>query len=515
MPELFSRGLQIPAWLALSALAFLTALTARRRIRRALLPLLSPLLLLSSCVRELPVVEDEEPAATVDTPAAPTKDESSAALTTYRYDEASRLLAAETKPTEGPTRSYQYTYDPASNVTAITANGKTQSREHTKTNAISGAPYDENGNPLAHDDTTYSWDTRDRLIGVKHGNHETVFSYDGLSRIVRITDKEKGETVADHAYTWCGDQRCLEHDNLKPDSPITKRYLAQGFLAGNARYYAITDQQGSVRQLLDDKGQTQAHYDYDPYGVLIESTGEAKSDIGYAGYFQHLPTKLSLALYRAYDPTQARWLNRDPIGEAGGLNLYSYVGGLPVNRIDPDGTNPILLAIYACASNPVCVEVAVVAGLTVAAVLGNQNAQQALEAMTPLAMADVAAARACAGASRTGVLEGANFAQKTFGRMFSEGGAFAGKSVEEVAAALRSGAMQASDVPIDYIVRDGNTLILNTRSANALEAAGIPRAAWNAVNRTGQEMFESMLTGQLQRNGLTSAGITTVRQSGR
>jgi len=111
-------------------------------------------------------------------------------------------------------------------------------------------------------------------------------------------------------------------------------------------------------------------------------------------------------------------------------------------------------------------------------------------------------------------LEGANFAQKTFGRMFSKGGAFAGRSVDEVAGALRSGGMKPSQVPIDYIVRDGNTLILNTRSAQALEAAGIPRSAWNAINRTGNEMYEGMLTGQLQRNGLTSAGTATVRQSG-
>lgn len=69
-------------------------------------------------------------------------------------------------------------------------------------------------------------------------------------------------------------------------------------------------------------------------------------------------------------------------------------------------------------------------------------------------------------------------------------------------------------MPIDYIVREGNTLILNTRSAQALQAAGIPRSAWTAVNRTGQEMYEAMLTGQLQRNGLTSAGIPTVRPSG-
>jgi hypothetical protein len=111
-------------------------------------------------------------------------------------------------------------------------------------------------------------------------------------------------------------------------------------------------------------------------------------------------------------------------------------------------------------------------------------------------------------------LEGANFAQKTFNPMFSKGGTFAGRSVDDVAAALRSGTMKSSEVPIDFIMRDGNTLIPNTRSAQALEAAGIPRSQWNAINRTGHEKYENMLSGQLKRNGLTSEGIAKVRCSG-
>jgi uncharacterized protein RhaS with RHS repeats len=49
---------------------------------------------------------------------------------------------------------------------------------------------------------------------------------------------------------------------------------------------------------------------------------------------------LYLATYRGYNPFTARWLNRDPIEENGGLNLYEYVGGDPIGYIDPDGLKP-------------------------------------------------------------------------------------------------------------------------------------------------------------------------------
>jgi RHS repeat-associated protein len=111
-------------------------------------------------------------------------------------------------------------------------------------------------------------------------------------------------------------------------------------------------------------------------------------------------------------------------------------------------------------------------------------------------------------------IERANFAQKTFSEMFSKGGKFAGRSIDDVAAALRSRAMMPKDVPINVIVRDGNTLILNTRSAQALTRAGIPRSAWYVINRTGDPLFEKLLTGQLTRNGLTSAGTAIVESAG-
>lgn len=100
----------------------------------------------------------------------------------------------------------------------------------------------------------------------------------------------------------------------------------------------------------------------------------------------------------------------------------------------------------------------------------------------------------------------ARFAQKSFSETFSRRGLFRGKTVNDVAAALKSRALLPKSVPVNVIVRDGNTLILNTRSAQALERAQIPRGSWNVVDRTGDPIYERLLDGQLSRNGLDSRG---------
>jgi RHS repeat-associated protein len=46
---------------------------------------------------------------------------------------------------------------------------------------------------------------------------------------------------------------------------------------------------------------------------------------------------LILCTHRYYDPLNARWLTRDPIGYDGDINLYGYVQGNPVMATDPSG----------------------------------------------------------------------------------------------------------------------------------------------------------------------------------
>jgi RHS repeat-associated protein len=146
--------------------------------------------------------------------------------------------------------------------------------------------------------------------------------------------------TADHSYFWYGLVRCLAHDNTQAGSPVSTQYFSQGVIVGGTSYYYVRDGLGSVQQLVAADGSVAASYDYDPYGNPTTTSGTVTSDIGYAGYFHHAASGLDFTLFRAYDPAHGRWLNRDPIQEAGGINLYAYVGGNPSSKIDPAGLCP-------------------------------------------------------------------------------------------------------------------------------------------------------------------------------
>ena len=76
--------------------------------------------------------------------------------------------------------------------------------------------------------------------------------------------------------------------------------------------------------------------DYCTYGSVVAQSGLMPS-VGYAGMWQHHDSGINLTWYRGYQPAAGRWLSRDPIEESGGLNLFAYVDGDPINFIDSEG----------------------------------------------------------------------------------------------------------------------------------------------------------------------------------
>lgn len=75
---------------------------------------------------------------------------------------------------------------------------------------------------------------------------------------------------------------------------------------------------------------------YGPFGELIRATGEKKDDFNFrfSTKYEDAETGLLYYGYRYYNAETGRWLNRDPIEEQGGLNLYSFVGNDAVNVWD-------------------------------------------------------------------------------------------------------------------------------------------------------------------------------------
>ena len=113
-----------------------------------------------------------------------------------------------------------------------------------------------------------------------------------------------------------------------------------GFESGGDFFYLLTDGLTSVRIVVDSSGDEVAAYEYLEFGEQTK-TGSGSSPKTFAGglgvHDDSADTGLLYMRRRHYDSTLARFLSRDPMGFAGGSNLYGYVGGNPVNFADPTG----------------------------------------------------------------------------------------------------------------------------------------------------------------------------------
>jgi len=103
----------------------------------------------------------------------------------------------------------------------------------------------------------------------------------------------------------------------------------------------LADALGSTLALADGTQAIQTEYDYEPFGTTTASGASSANSYKYTGREED---GTGLYYYRAryYHPGLSRFVSEDPIGFFGGLHLYGYANGNPVNRIDPLG----LVGIY-------------------------------------------------------------------------------------------------------------------------------------------------------------------------
>ncbi len=122
---------------------------------------------------------------------------------------------------------------------------------------------------------------------------------------------------------------------------------------GVSFYHA--DGNGNVTWLASPTGGTDAAYRYDPFGRWVAQSGPwAQGNImrfSSKPWFAHNYSNtdgLYYYGYRFYDPLIQRWLNRDPIGEKGGVNVYRFVRNAPTSQIDPRGLQTLPASPLPC-----------------------------------------------------------------------------------------------------------------------------------------------------------------------
>jgi RHS repeat-associated protein len=120
-------------------------------------------------------------------------------------------------------------------------------------------------------------------------------------------------------------------------------------------YFIESDQLNTPRRITNAANQPVWQWDNnDPFGNNVpnadpNNTGTAfEFNLRFAGQYFDQETGLHYNYYRTYDPQTGRYIESDPIGLAGGLNTYGYVGGNPISRIDPLGLagGPAMPGVY-------------------------------------------------------------------------------------------------------------------------------------------------------------------------
>ncbi len=226
----------------------------------------------------------------------------------------------------------------------------------------------------------YTWTPEGRLQSVESPlRFKTTYEYDAFGR--RIARKLWKWSADEGAYpaTPHRDQRYI-YDNRRiiavynaKTQELASTYLWGPDLSGTLdgfhgvgglaalghegqSFYPVTDRGGNVRTLVDGSGSVAMTYDYSPFGrvIAINNFGAPSKNVNpflFSTKVYDFQTELYDFGLRTYDPSQGRWLSQDPLGEAGGLNVFTAFANDPINHIDALGATAESIATLGSATS--------------------------------------------------------------------------------------------------------------------------------------------------------------------
>jgi RHS repeat-associated protein len=259
---------------------------------------------------------------------------------TYTYDPSGQLETSS----DGDSATYSYDLNGNPNSTGYTTGA---GNELTNSPGVTYT-YDNDGNMISaktsSGTTTYTYDYENRLTSVdQNGTVIATYTYDALGRRIEIDD--------DGTQTWTVFNGTSADANPYADftssgavsvrylfGPAVDAILARTSSSGATAWY-MTDELGSVTDLISSSGTELDHIVYGPYGNIVSESDASDGDrFKFAGMQYDATTGLYYDHARYYDAAIGRFTSQDPKGfKAGDTNLYRYVANDPTNSTDPTG----------------------------------------------------------------------------------------------------------------------------------------------------------------------------------
>lgn len=269
----------------------------------------------------------------------------------YAYDALGRLL----KTSDGSTNAAieTYTYDATGNRTTL-ALGAAAAQAYTY-EAVShhlvqadgvARSYDAAGNLTAIGGTIreYVYNNAGRMAVAKQaGAINATYEYNGLGQQVRRTTSVSTIFIYDESGMLLGQ---YQSNGAPLQQYVWMGQTPVGVIAGTALHYIEADHLGTPRAVIDATRQ-KAIWSWDLKNEAFGNTAP-NADPDADGATFNLDLRMSGQRYdqasglyynssRDYDPSVGRYTQVDPIGLAGGISTFGYVGGNPIQATDPSG----------------------------------------------------------------------------------------------------------------------------------------------------------------------------------